>query len=269
VNDLTQQLLVIYNGRLKVFRLCDELLQLAKQGVSLPANMQGLTDDQIRELKLVDDWAERCTPSGGYEEVVDPLGRRGGRAPLENMRQILERCSKEARALLSKDRAAQEYCMKQDDVEEALRLITGAVTIVYPMGLPPHDPIRQELQNEEDLAGTQASLEVIPENEAVLWFCGKEMTRGKVLSDFVGKNEKTKVVIKLSKKSQGPPAREPVVSQQEQREMMAYYYRKQEDMKKLEQASREDDSGLNSEWADGEQLKRQFHGLRNIQWGPR
>jgi len=34
------------------------------------------------------------------------------------------------------------------------------VTIVYPMGLPPHDVIRKEFENTEDLTGTQASLEV-------------------------------------------------------------------------------------------------------------
>jgi len=27
--------------------------------------------------------------------------------------------------------------------------------IVYPMGLPPHDPIRLEFENTEDLSGTQ------------------------------------------------------------------------------------------------------------------
>lgn len=32
--------------------------------------------------------------------------------------------------------------------------------IVYPMGLPPHDVIRKEFENTEDLTGTQASLEV-------------------------------------------------------------------------------------------------------------
>lgn len=32
--------------------------------------------------------------------------------------------------------------------------------IVYPMNLPPHDNIRLELENNEDLTGTHASLEV-------------------------------------------------------------------------------------------------------------
>ena len=30
--------------------------------------------------------------------------------------------------------------------------------IVYPMGLPPHDPIKMEFDNEEDLSGTQVSV---------------------------------------------------------------------------------------------------------------
>lgn len=30
--------------------------------------------------------------------------------------------------------------------------------IVYPMGLPPHDPLKLELDNEEDLTGTQVCI---------------------------------------------------------------------------------------------------------------
>ena len=32
-----------------------------------------------------------------------------------------------------------------------------------------------------------------------MWFSGKEMIRGKLLKDYVGKNEKTKIVAKLQK----------------------------------------------------------------------
>jgi hypothetical protein len=49
---------------------------------------------------------------------------------------------------------------------------------------------------------TQASLEVIDDSVATLWFSGKEMLRGKKLMDFVGKNEKTKVIAKISKASE-------------------------------------------------------------------
>lgn len=42
-------------------------------------------------------------------------------------------------------------------------------------------------------------LDVIPFNEATLWFSGKEMQMAKKLGDIVGKNEKTKVIVKIQK----------------------------------------------------------------------
>ena len=45
----------------------------------------------------------------------------------------------------------------------------------------------------------QASLQVLDEATAQLWWAGKEMHRGKFLKDFVGKNEKTKIIAKLQK----------------------------------------------------------------------
>lgn len=54
----------------------------------------------------------------------------------------------------------QEKLVTQKTVQEALDILRGAVMIVYPMGLPPHDVIRKEFENTEDLTGTQASLEV-------------------------------------------------------------------------------------------------------------
>ncbi len=45
----------------------------------LPGNMQGLTEEQISELKLRDEFEEVCVPSGGYIMNPDPMGRRNGR----------------------------------------------------------------------------------------------------------------------------------------------------------------------------------------------
>lgn len=52
--------------------------ELAEHGVFLPYNMQGLTDEQIEELKLKDEWAEKCVPSGGSVFKKDEIGRRNG-----------------------------------------------------------------------------------------------------------------------------------------------------------------------------------------------
>uniref|UniRef100_A0A0L8IBF4 Uncharacterized protein n=2 Tax=Octopus bimaculoides TaxID=37653 RepID=A0A0L8IBF4_OCTBM len=121
-----------------------------------------------------------------------------------------------------------------------------------------------ELENKEQLEGTQASLEVIPVDNADLWWAGKQLLRGKKLKDYIGNNEKTKIIAKLQKLGQGAPGREPVISEQDQKEMMAYYYRKQETAKKL--ATDDEDSYLNSEWADNQMLKKKFQGLTNIKY---
>lgn len=42
---------------------------------------------------------------------------------------------------------------------------------------------------------------MIEEDNASIWFSGKEMLRGKKLRDFVGKNEKTKIIAKIQKAS--------------------------------------------------------------------
>ena len=51
-------------------------------------------------------------------------------------------------------------CLTQKMVQNALDILRGAIMIVYPMNLPPHDVIRHEFENTEDLSGMQASLEV-------------------------------------------------------------------------------------------------------------
>ena len=48
----------------------------------------------------------------------------------------------------------------------------------------------------------QASLHVLDENSTQLWWAGKELQRGKKLQDFIGKNEKTKLICKLQKVKQ-------------------------------------------------------------------
>ncbi|PKU34398.1 hypothetical protein llap_15299 [Limosa lapponica baueri] len=143
--------------------------------------------------------------------------------PNEKMQQVIKKTIEEAKALISKKQVQANVCVNMEMVKDALDQLRGAVMIVYPMGLPPHDPIRMEFEDKEDLSGTH--------------------------------------------KGQGAPGREPLISHEEQKQMMLYYYRKQEELKKLEED--DDDSFLNAEWADNHALKRQFHGVKDIKWGPR
>ena len=44
-----------------------EMEMLVEHGPSLPPEMQGLTEDQILDLKLEDEWADLCIASGGFQ----------------------------------------------------------------------------------------------------------------------------------------------------------------------------------------------------------
>lgn len=108
---------------------------------------------------------------------------------------------------------------------------------------------------------------VIPEFQCAIWWASKELQDGKILSDYVGRNDRTKIVAKIQKIGQSAPAREAVVSEAQQKEMMAKAYRRQEELKKLEENS--EDDYLHSAWADSNQLKRHLTGMGDIKWGPR
>ncbi|EDS42123.1 conserved hypothetical protein [Culex quinquefasciatus] len=197
----------------------------------LPPDMLGLTDEQVEELKLVDEWGEKCVPSGGWVSNADPVGRRNGRQPLKKMQDVLEKAVADAKLMITKKLVEQGTILQLKMVQDALDLLRGAVMIVYPMQLPPHDPIRMEFSNTEDLEGTQASLEVIEPCKAQLWFAGKLLPNDAKLRDVVGGNEKTKIIVKLAKVNEGAPGREPVVSEEARKQMMMHAYRRQEELK--------------------------------------
>lgn len=177
----------IYNGRLKIERIATEMDQLAEHGTILPENMQGLNESQVSDLKLVDPFTSKCIPSGGFEIKKDIYGRRNGQAPMENMAKILKETAQKAKDLVSKKRIDEKFNMTYETVDEALQIMKGAVMIVYPMDLPPYDPVRAELENKEDLSGQQASKLVIPEHSIGERFFNFTLIFKSFLSNLVGK----------------------------------------------------------------------------------
>ena len=123
-------------------------------------------------------------------------------------------------------------------------------------------PYSYALNIHSNLKGTAVVNQLMEAEATSLWVAGKEFQRGRLVSDRLGKNEKTKVVAKLQKRGSGPPGREPVVNEEERKAMMAHYFKRQEDLKRLGEAN--DDDYLNSEWADGRQMKLSLQGLGNI-----
>lgn len=198
VEDVVTNVTAIYNGRLKIQRVSAEIEELSEHGTMYPPEILGLTEEQVEEMKLIDHWGEKCLPSGGFQLKKDPIGRRNGKQPNKEMQNVLKNTVNEAKELISKDLVQRGKVMTLKIIKEAIDLLKGAVIIVYPMKLPPHDVIRMEFENIEDLSGTQASLEVIDPASAQLWFCGKEMYRDKkVIGDYVGKVENCKVNVRI------------------------------------------------------------------------
>jgi len=60
------------------------------------------------------------------------------------------------------------------------------------------------------------------EKDAKLWLFSKEVVRGKKIMEYVGKNNKTKVVGKMQKANAGAPVREPMVDPLTQQKMMEF-----------------------------------------------
>jgi hypothetical protein len=85
--------------------------------------------------------------------------------------------------------------------------------IAYPAyhDLPPWDPARALLEDPKCLPGIFPDCSYFLKEKEVLWWAKKELKSEKNLSDFIGKNEKTTIIVKSNKKGQGAPVSEPPV----------------------------------------------------------
>jgi hypothetical protein len=109
--------------------------------VVVKPELAGLLPEQVKELKLVDEYEEQCVPSGGFAFEADPCQRRNGRAPNKAMKEVLRKAAAEVKARVSKDNVAAGVEVTEQTVKQCTDLLGGAVTIVWPMGLPPSDPV--------------------------------------------------------------------------------------------------------------------------------
>jgi hypothetical protein len=138
-----------------------------------------------------------------------------------------------------------------DEIDNNLMNVKGALMIAYPEGVP--NNLMELFQVEEYLS------------DSTLWWAGKELNKEKSLADYIGKNEKQKIIAKIQKKGSGAPVREPPLDEEGQKALMAYYYKKQEENKKLMENT--DDDYIYSAWADGSNMKKSFHGISDdMKW---
>mmetsp|Transcript_43179 Transcript_43179/g.111954 ORF Transcript_43179/g.111954 Transcript_43179/m.111954 type:complete len:217 (+) Transcript_43179:572-1222(+) len=215
----------------------------------------------MKDLTLDEEKVEWVKPDN-YKP--DPTARRTGAAPEDSVAQVILKTVSEAKESTSNDLVSKKTLTTRALLQNALDGLKGAIMIAYPEGLPEYDPVRQILDDTEVLEGAP-SQEILDIESTTMWWAGKEILREQKMGDRVGKNEKTKIVVKLQKKGQGAPSREPLIDQKTQEEMMSYYHKKQEEMKKLTEDS--EDAYLNSSWANPGTLKGQLlNGGRDVRW---
>jgi len=220
--------------------------------------LYSLTDEQLAAV------AKGRAPTAAT--CSDPSGLRVGAPPSQQLAETLDRVADAAERLVSSALSLQARAgIDEAKVGEALQECRGAVMMAFPMGLPEWDSVREALDDAEELAGTQHAKDVFDPAGAVLWFAGKKIARGSdaALSKFVGTNEKMLVKVKLtSERAAQPPQREPAVDAETQQKMIAMWHKKQEEDKRLAEA--DEDSYLNSEWANPRGFKQAAQGLGNV-----
>lgn len=251
IRELLREVCDVHNLRLKVLRLATASKELAKHGPIRPEETRGISDELSKVSEL--DVNAYGTPTN-----PDEHGYRTGCPPMPEVSDVLIRTAEEAEAAVSVNLVAQRRCLDRATCQMHLDNMRGAVMIAYPAyhRLPVYDPVRVELEDREELDGASENQDVLDHTQTNLWWAGKELRIDQTLEQYIGRNEKTKIVAKLNPKSAGAPVREPRIDDQTHKAMLAHYYKKQEEEKKLRDD--EDDSHMDSEWANPKSLKQQL-----------
>lgn len=253
-DDLIASLVAIQNGRLRARVVADAVRGLCKHGPMKKPEEVG--SDAVKEKYLGE------TVEKGPTYAPDPTGLRTGVAPEAKIAETMMCTAGDLEEYVDKAQVQRRVALKERDIDDKLANVRGAVVMAYPMGLPEWDTVKVALDSLEGLEGTSVGTEILDNKITSLWVAGKEFQRGQLVSDRLGKNEKTKVIAKLQRSDDGAPVREPIVSEDERKAMMAHYFKRQEELKRL--AESEEDDYLSSSWANPKDMKNNLQGLGDI-----
>lgn len=189
-------------------------------------------------------------PQVGQREVGDDTHYRTGFVLDEGMTQKMLAESMRAKETIAISQVDKKHMLDEEQLLEIVERIRGITMIAYPAyhGLGDWEPVRVLLENNEKFDETLHMSDDLRVETAQLWVCGKELQNGKMFSDYFGANEKSKFVVKVQGKGQGPPVREPLIDQESHKKMLAFYHKKQEEQKKMEEDN--EDDYMNSAWAN-------------------
>ena len=261
-DDLIAALVSLHNGRILARVVVDAVRGLAAAGPMVEKEEEEEEQQQQQSVP-------RC-----------------GNAPDPDHVEALNDAAAELGQYVDKDQAQKRVVVSEAGIAELVGKVREAIRSAYPDGLPEWDVLAKlsstEVQEDETAAAEEEgstgictlSLQDLLPADAVagapllqpkatsVWVAGKEFERGKLISDRLGSNEKTKVVAKLSHDGDGPPPREPIVRENERNAMLEHYHKRNEELKRL--ADNEEDEYMNSVWADPQNMARDLQGLGSV-----
>jgi len=268
--NIIEKVILINNLIVKIDLLAVHLENLMKHGPLRPEDVRGLKETENIDVDIEDKYKVpkiKMPKTRGTKFLEDPTAQRCGWILEDDLTNTILKACMESKEKISPKRVEEKCFTKIEDLTNMLDLLRGALMMGYPAfdGLPEWEPARIIIEEKVDLLKREEpNTDYINFDSASLWYAGKELERGKKLSEYVGKNEKTKLICKINKKGNGAPVREPLVDKETHTKMLSYYFKKQEEQKKLEEEN--DDSYLNSKWADGSGLKKSLYGNQDISW---
>ena len=199
-----------------------------------PEELRGLQD--IEEYVKSEDLTtinglKKMPPKTGVREVKDETHYRTGWILSEDMQKMMPDEATKAKKLIFKGQVDNKVALTKQMIMDELDIIRGLIMMAYPAyhGLGDWEPIKVILENREEFEEKMDLSDDLSADKSTAWICGKELMRGKLLSDYFGKNEKQKLVIKIQSKGSGAPVREPMIDNETHKKMLAFYHQKTEE----------------------------------------
>jgi len=252
VDDVSTRVIRLWNERLRLKYIANACKEIAKMGPLRIEAERGITDKEIFTQSFPESKLKDCE--------ADPSGQRVGVTPPTGAQ--ITQYAEAALEAISVNRAIQRQALTMEVIEEHRMNLRGCLMIAYPMGLQPHEPLSQFLDEKLKFEWVGDHRKLKDEQTGQLWFASRKLQRTEKLSKYLGTNEKTKVIIKITSEKGGAPVREPSVDEEAHKQMLAFWHKKQEKDKEL--AKDDEDSYLMSEWANPNQLKTAFQGMKDL-----
>ena len=134
--------------------------ELLKYGPEKQESEKGYTEEQLDELaktQAADTKPKREISKAGFTfyEITCPTGTRVGLQAGPDAVGVVEPTLQQASVLTNaKEMVAQGKQLSLAEMKQSFEMIKGALTIIYPEGLPEWDPARAAIEDNEELEGS-------------------------------------------------------------------------------------------------------------------